>query len=491
MADRSITQLQVADPLTGQEVTVLVQNGVTKQSTINAISNLGGPTGPQGPKGATGAQGPKGATGSVGPTGATGPQGIQGITGETGPQGNTVTGPTGATGPQGIQGVTGDTGATGPQGNTVTGPTGATGPQGIQGITGPTGAQGIQGVTGETGATGPQGNTVTGPTGATGPQGIQGVTGETGATGPQGNTVTGPTGATGPQGIQGITGATGGTGATGATGPSITGPTGSTGPSGPTIYPATGFAYSIGSTWGTSYDYTGTGNVVLATGAVLSKPSIFGSDPYIRFFNGSAVTGGAGYMWYNGNDGSLNFGMGGGNITQQVGEELFVYGKATATISDSPLQIVYKTGTIGASGVITFAPAVGGITDPTTFVGCATEGITSGSFGRVTCFGKIHGIDTTGASFGETWVANDVIWYNPATGNPTKVKPTAPNIKTQIGLIINVSATLGTFNVEIIHGSSLGGTDDNVQITGPTGGNLLVYNGTYWANATGISGGTF
>lgn len=238
-------------------------------------------------------------------------------------------------------------------------------------------------------------------------------------------------------------------------------------------------------------DETGSGSLVFADGPTLSAPVIDGANPYIRFLNGSAVTSAAGRLWYNGNDGSLNFGMGGGNITQQVGEELFVYGKATATIADSPLQIVYKTGTIGASGVITFAPTVSGLTDSTVFVGCATEPIASGDFGRVTCFGNIHGIDTRGTAYGETWAAGDVIYYNPATGNPTKVKPSAPNIKVQLGTVINVSATLGTFSVEIIHGSSLGGTDDNVQITSVANGNLLTYDGGngYWKN-TDLAAGT-
>ena len=243
-------------------------------------------------------------------------------------------------------------------------------------------------------------------------------------------------------------------------------------------------------------DETGSGALVFGTQPTLSKPSIDGTDPYIQFFNGAAVTSAAGRMWYNSNDGTLNFGMGGGNITQQVGEELFVYGKATATISDSPLQIVYKTGTIGASGVITFAPTVSGLTDSSLFVGCATEPIASGSFGRVTCFGNIHGIDTTGSTFGETWAAGDTIWYNPTNGNPTKTKPSAPNIKVQLGTVINVSATLGTFAVEIIHGSSLGGTDDNVQLSSPTAAQLLTYSTTdgYWKNnslaaGTGISVG--
>ena len=68
-----------------------------------------------------------------------------------------------------------------------------------------------------------------------------------------------------------------------------------------------------------------------------------GTPTYIQMDNGNAVTLAAGKMWYSPNTGAWNLGMGGGNITQQVGEELFLYGKASAAIADSPLQIVYQT----------------------------------------------------------------------------------------------------------------------------------------------------
>ena len=219
MANQSISQLPVAIALTGNELTVVVQNGVTKQTQLQDVSNLGGPTGPTGPMGPTGPTGPIGSTGptgSTGPIGPTGPTGIQGPTGPTGPQG--IQGPTGDTGPIG---PTGDTGPIGPTGDT--GPIGPTGPQGIQG---PTGPQGIQGPTGDTGPIGP-----TGPQGIQGPTGPQGIQGPTGDTGPQGPT--GPQGIQGPTGPQGIQGPTGDTGPQGPTGPQgIQGPTGPTGPTG-------------------------------------------------------------------------------------------------------------------------------------------------------------------------------------------------------------------------------------------------------------------
>ena len=221
-----------------------------------------------------------------------------------------------------------------------------------------------------------------------------------------------------------------------------------------------------------------------------------------QFSNGSAVTLAAGKMWYDGSTGSWNLGMGGGNITQQVGEELFIYGKASAAITDSPLQIVYHTGTVGASGVITFAPTIVGITDANAIVGIATESLALNGFGRVTSFGVVRGITTNGTAFGEVWADDDVIWYNPITGNPTKVEPVAPYIKVQVGLVIKAgSGGSGSFQVGIVRGSTLGGTDSNVQFGTLADKNLIQYSTSlgYWTNvatstvsvgtATNLAGG--
>jgi hypothetical protein len=213
-----------------------------------------------------------------------------------------------------------------------------------------------------------------------------------------------------------------------------------------------------------------------------------------QFSNGSAVTLAAGKIWYDGSTGAWNAGMGNGNITQQIGEELFVYGKASAAITDSPLQIVYHTGTVGASGVITFAPTIAGITDENAIIGVATESIALNGFGRVTSFGVVRGITTNGTAFGETWADDDVIWYNPVTGNPTKVKPSAPNIKFQIGNVIKAGAGgSGSFQVALVQGTALGGTDSNVKFTSLANNQLLQYDSTagYWknVNASAVSTG--
>jgi len=255
------------------------------------------------------------------------------------------------------------------------------------------------------------------------------------------------------------------------------------------VYPGAGIPNSTGSAWGTSYSTTGSGTVVaLATGPTLNNPI---TSNYQDFSNGAATTLAAGRMWYNGTTGSWNLGMGNGNITQQVGEELYRYGKASAAITDSPLQLVYKTGVVGASGVITFAPAVAGITRGDDILGCATEPIANNSFGRITTYGIVNNITTNGTAYGETWADNDDIYYNPATGGLTKTLPSAPGLKLLVGTVINAgSGGSGSFIVKLGVATYLRDLSD-VQLASSTGGQLLSYNqtGGYWKN-TSLTAGT-
>lgn len=215
------------------------------------------------------------------------------------------------------------------------------------------------------------------------------------------------------------------------------------------------------------------------------------SPDSVQFSGTVPATQPIGTLWFDSATDSLNLQQ--NAITQQIGEEIYVYGKASNTITGQTLlQAIVKTGVVGAGGVIQFGVAGAGVTDAGAFIGAATEDVANNAFGRITNFGIIHGIDTTGSTYGETWVDGQDIWYNPTTGGLTKTKPSAPNIKVQLGTVINAGpGGSGSFQVLIGTGSSLGGTDDNVQITTPLSGNVLTYNGTYWYNASSVSGGAF
>ena len=203
----------------------------------------------------------------------------------------------------------------------------------------------------------------------------------------------------------------------------------------------------------------------------------------ITFDTGYTTTLTTGQLGWDGNN-TLGLGMSGGNIVQEIGLQSYIYGKATSAITKG--QLIRKTGANGSSGVVTFAPTTANMTNSGDVIGIAAENIALNGFGYITSVGNLRGFNTTGSSSGETWADGDTLYYSPAgNGLMTKVKPSAPNIKTEVAIVTNAgSGGSGSVVVEIIHGSQLGGTDSNVQITSPTGGNLLSYDQTnqYWKN---------
>ena len=210
---------------------------------------------------------------------------------------------------------------------------------------------------------------------------------------------------------------------------------------------------------------------------------------YLDFNTGATVTPAVGRMWW-GTTGTANFRLdSGAGYDTQINEQIFVYGKASSAITKG--NLVIKTGVVGASGVITFAPSTAGITDGNLFVGVAYEDIALNGFGRVVAVGLVRGINTSAYS------NNDTLWYDPAGGGAmTATKPSAPNVKAEIGIVINSgSGSSGSLYVKIFPGSQLGGTDQNVQLTTPISNNsLLQYDSalTYWKNvaASSVSVGT-
>ena len=210
---------------------------------------------------------------------------------------------------------------------------------------------------------------------------------------------------------------------------------------------------------------------------------------YLDFNTGATVTPVVGRAWW-GTTGTLNFRLdSGAGYDTQVNEQIFVYGKASSAILKG--QLVIKTGVVGSSGVVTFAPATAGITDGNAFLGVAYEDIALNGFGRVVAVGLAKGFDLS------AYNNNDTLWYDPAGGGAmTATKPSAPNIKAEIGIVINNgSGGSGSMYVKIFPGSQLGGTDQNVQLTTPiSDGSLLQYysGGGYWRNtaSSSISVGT-
>lgn len=222
------------------------------------------------------------------------------------------------------------------------------------------------------------------------------------------------------------------------------------------------------------------------SGNLSGVPTITNID-YVDFNTGYSTTITEGQLGWDATNNSLAFGMAGGNIIQHLGEDQYLYIKASSTITKG--QVIMFTGSVGASGILTGAPATG-ITDGTYIMGVAAEAIANNDFGFVQTFGVLTNVDTSSFSDG------DILWYNPSvTGGLTNTKPSAPNVKVQIAACNKGgSSGGGVITIRVNPGSQLGGTDSNVQFTSLASGQTVIYDATagYWKNAlltagTGIS----
>jgi hypothetical protein len=135
---------------------------------------------------------------------------------------------------------------------------------------------------------------------------------------------------------------------------------------------------------------------------------------YIDFDTTYATALGAGQLGWNGND-TLGLGMIGGNVIQHIGEDVFFYVKASATITKG--QLCMFTGAVGSSGVLTAAPSTA-IPFAEAIIGVAAENIANNGFGLVQSVGTLRGVDTS------AFLDGDVLYYNSAvTGGFTKTFP--------------------------------------------------------------------
>lgn len=232
-----------------------------------------------------------------------------------------------------------------------------------------------------------------------------------------------------------------------------------------------------------------TGKVIQNSGIIIDDSDNVSNARSYAFSGSVPASTPIGTMWFDSSTDTLNFKQ--NNITQQIGEEIFIYGRASEAITNG--QVVAVSGAYGTTGYVTFEPAPIGTTDPSHIIGLATEDIAKNSFGRITAFGIVHDL-TTSPGFSD----GDVLWYDPTVlGGYTKTQPSAPAIKVQIGVVTKAAGgTNGSIQVKIFSGPRINDVSD-VQTSSSTGGQLLTYNQTsgYWKNTslsagTGISVGT-
>jgi hypothetical protein len=213
------------------------------------------------------------------------------------------------------------------------------------------------------------------------------------------------------------------------------------------------------------------------------------SPDFIQFDTTATVTDATGRLYYDDEDQfqTLTFQMNGAAI-QRIGEELYYRVKLSSAATKG--QVLMFTGTLGASGGLTAAPATGLLPEQANYIlGLAHESGITNDWVFVTTFGEVKQINTTGGA--ETWVQGDVLYYNPlVTGGLTKFKPTAPAAICSVAAVVNVGVSNGILFVRPTYGSVLGGTDGNVNFTSLASGNTLIYDAVagVWENANLTAG---
>jgi len=153
----------------------------------------------------------------------------------------------------------------------------------------------------------------------------------------------------------------------------------------------------------------------------------------------------------------------GDGVTGQFFQESHIYAKNVSGQLVTNGMAVRFSGAVGNSGKLEFTLAKAEVgVRPATTLGIATHDIANGAFGKITWFGNVNELDTTGALYGETgWTNNMLVFLSTNTaGYLTKNEPQAPQPRICIGAVINRHANVGTILVRPTWGIRITEADD-------------------------------
>lgn len=207
---------------------------------------------------------------------------------------------------------------------------------------------------------------------------------------------------------------------------------------------------------------------------------------YIDFDTSSAVTPTVeGRLLWNSDDGTLDLGMQNG-IVYQMGQELFypyVVNKSGEDLVSGTLVMVDPSQPAQGNRLRVIRSVADGTYPSKLIVGVLSEDVGNNQQGFATWFGYVRNLnentlESNGVkSSGETWNEGDILWASPTLdGGYTNVEPSEPNLKVTVAAVTQVNGV----NINILVRPQLGlrlGDLHNLQTSGETNGDLLVYNG--------------
>jgi hypothetical protein len=200
-------------------------------------------------------------------------------------------------------------------------------------------------------------------------------------------------------------------------------------------------------------------------------------------------TAGVAVMRWNDQDGTVDLGLKGGNVTLQVGQEevIRVVNKAGVNLLEANYQCVRvrtqaEGGAQGQRLAVKLAQA-NNKANHTGILGLVTETINNNQEGFITTFGEVKEINTTGSIQGETWLDGDVLWLSETTaGQLTNIEPNTHPV--QIGYVIYAHANNGKIFVSVSEGVDQLNELHDVAITSVANNDILQYDSatSLWKN---------
>lgn len=189
-------------------------------------------------------------------------------------------------------------------------------------------------------------------------------------------------------------------------------------------------------------------------------------------------TVGVGQLAWNATDATLDLGMGGGNVVQQIGQEQYVYARNADNDGIDEGYVYYISGASGGNKEVRLARA-DSITTAKATIGVATESSSGGSKAFITTFGLVRGLPNSlfvGINEGDTLFLSAT-----EAGRFTNVQPASPNHRVQIGICVRKQSNNNELFVKVQTGLDLDELCD-VSITNPQAGDVLTFDGSKWVN---------
>lgn len=190
------------------------------------------------------------------------------------------------------------------------------------------------------------------------------------------------------------------------------------------------------------------------TNSTVNSTPIGTSAPAPGTFSSVTIASGAigaigfGEVRLNSTELTLDVGLSGG-VVGQMFEEAYI---SVVNNTAAPLvsgQVVGYNGVDNAAS-LPYAKLINASADqePLNILGVATQTIAVGSLGRVTTFGKVRNVNTTGFQVGEAWAQGDILYVHPTqVGQLTNVEPTSPFQSILVAKVLRIGATTGTLLV--------------------------------------------